>query len=100
MANYKHRLFKEHKQGNVSFQYYDNYTNNLCRLIKESKHNYFINKFNSNKNNIRSTWKIIHSIMSKSSKNSLNGSNNKIKGTLGLENKEIAECAFFGIIIS
>ena len=23
-----------------------------------------------------------------------------LKGTLGLENKEIAECAFFGIIIS
>ena len=55
MAKYKLRLFKEYKQDNVYFLYHNNYKTNLCRLIKESKYNYFINKFNSNKNNIRST---------------------------------------------
>ena len=97
MANYKHRLLKEYIQGNVSFQYYNNYKNNLCRLIKESKHNYFINKFNSNKNNIGRTWKLIHSIMSKSSKKSdyvtlLDESNNEIKDPVDVSN---SFCDFF-----
>ena len=72
MANYKHHLFKLYKNNRIAFQEYNNYKNNLCRVIRKSKRDYFINKFNSCKNDIKGSWKIINSILSKKFKKSDN----------------------------
>ena len=70
MANYKHHLFKLYKNNRIAFQEYNNYKNNLCRVIRKSKRDYFIKKINSCKNDIKGSWKIINSILSKKFKKS------------------------------
>ena len=61
------RLYKNNR---IAFQEYNNYKNNLCKVIRKSKRDYFINKFNSCKNDIKGSWKIINSILSKKLKKS------------------------------
>ena len=45
MANYKHRLFKQYKSGNINFDVYNSYKNNLCHKIIDAKKTYFCKKF-------------------------------------------------------
>ena len=42
MANYKHRLFKQYKSGNINFDVYNSYKNNLCHEIKNTKKHIFV----------------------------------------------------------
>ena len=42
MANYKHRLFKQYKSGNIIFDVYNSYKNNSCHKIKNAKKHIFI----------------------------------------------------------
>ena len=37
MANYNHHLFNLYKNNRIAFQEYNNYKNNLCRVISKSK---------------------------------------------------------------
>ena len=50
MANYKHRLFKQYKSGNINFDAYNSYKNNLCHKIKNVKKTYLCKKFENFKN--------------------------------------------------
>ena len=40
MAKYKHRLLKQYKSGNINFDVYNSYKNNLCHKIKNAKKTY------------------------------------------------------------
>ena len=64
MANYKHRLFKQYKSGNINFDVYNSYKNNLGHEIKNAKKTYFCKKFENCKNDSKKTWKTINSILS------------------------------------
>ena len=46
MADYKHYLFKQYKMQNIQFETYNSYENNLNRIIKKSKREYFFSNFN------------------------------------------------------
>ena len=64
MANYKHRLFKQYKSGNINFDVYNSYKNNLCHKIKNAKKTYYCKKFENCINDSRKTWKTINLILS------------------------------------
>ena len=70
MANFKHYLFKQYKQNNISFQRYNLYKNNLNNVIKKAKRNFYISKFENSNRNIKKTWKTINSVLTKSKKTS------------------------------
>lgn len=72
MANFKHVLFKQYKNNSVSYNMYNQYKNNLNRIIKKYKKSYYANKFISCRNNVKKTWKIINNILSKPRKNANN----------------------------
>ena len=46
MADYKHYLFKQYEMQNIQFETYNSYENNLNRIIKKSKREYFVSNFN------------------------------------------------------
>jgi len=64
----KHELFREYKRGLVSFQVYNSHKNLVTRTLRRVKSEYFKNKFNSNMNNARGTWRTLNSIMGKTPK--------------------------------
>ena len=49
----------------IQFEMYNSYKNNLNRIIKKSKREYFVSKFNGCKNDFKNTWKLINSILAK-----------------------------------
>ena len=72
MANHKHCLFRQYKRQLIEFNIYNNYKNNLNRLIKMGKRRYYTDKFNNCHNNSKKTWKVISSILSRPSKKTNN----------------------------
>ena len=64
MANYKHRLFKQYKSGNINFDVYNSYKNNLCHKIKNANKTYYCKKFENCKNDSRKTRTTVNSILS------------------------------------
>ena len=64
MTNYKLKLFKQYKFGNINFDVYNSYKNNLCHKFKNANKTYYYKKFENCKNDSRKTWKTINSILS------------------------------------
>ena len=50
---------------NILFETYNSYKNNLNRIIKKSKREYFVSKFNGCKNDTKNTWTLMNSILAK-----------------------------------
>ena len=101
MANYKHKLFKQYKSGNINFDVYNSYKNNLCHKIKNTKKTYFCKMFENCKNDSKKTWKTITSILSNKRKIEshivLTGDNDEdICDSLEIANKF---CNFFSTIV-
>ena len=100
MANYKHYLFKQYKNNNATFTTYNTYKNNLNRLLKKAKKEYYNKKFNDCKKNNKKTWKIINSILSKKIKKNENitlqdGEGREVDGPVDVAN---AFCEYFATI--
>ena len=72
MINYKHTLFKQYKQAAIPLEFYNRYKNNVSRILKESKSNYFSNKFEQCQSNLKSTWLTINSVLGHKRKKSNN----------------------------
>ena len=72
MINYKHTLFKRYKQAAIPLEFYNRYKNNVSRILKESKSNYFSNKFEQCQSNLKSTWLTINSVLGHKRKKSNN----------------------------
>ena len=63
MINYKHTLFKQYKEAAIPLEFHNKYKNNVNRILKTSKSNYFSNKFEYCQSNIKSTCLTINSIL-------------------------------------
>ena len=63
LINYKHILFKRYKQLNVPFSTYNDYKNNLCKVLKRRKIEFYNNRFNRIKNDTRENWRTINDLM-------------------------------------
>ena len=101
MANYKHKLFKQYKSGNINFGVYNSYKINLCHKIKNTKKTYCCKMFENCKNDSKKTWKTITSILSNKRKIEshivLTGDNDEdICDSLEIANKF---CNFFSTIV-
>jgi len=87
----KYELFRQFKLGIVSLQLYNTFKNQVTRMIRKAKNRFFLDRFRSNSNDARETWKSINSLVGRVNKKSgpveiLSGSN--------LENnpQTIAQC--------
>ena len=65
--NRKNNLFYKSKVDPSVKKKYETYRNKLTSIIRMEKKNYFTNKFNDHKNDIKQTWKIINNVLNKSS---------------------------------
>ena len=72
MINYKHTLFKQYKQAAIPLEFYNKYKNNVNRILRASKSNYFSNKFEQCQSNIKSTWLTINAVLGHKGKKSDN----------------------------
>ena len=63
--NHKHFLYKQLKRNLCSKDHYRSYRNALCTLIRSTKRNYYLNKFNYCRENTKKTWKCINSFLNK-----------------------------------
>ena len=72
MINYKNTLFKQYKQAAIPLEFYKRNKNNVNRISKASKSNYFSNKFEQCQSNIKSTWLTINSVLGHKRKKSDN----------------------------
>ena len=61
--NRKHELFRQYKNGIVSFVYYNSFTNNFTTTQRLAKNNYFQRKFTECSNNSMDTWKTLNSVI-------------------------------------
>ena len=59
----KHKLYKRVKQNMFNEQNYITYKNRLKHLIRLAKKQYYGNKFNQFKDNVKHTWKIINTVI-------------------------------------
>jgi len=64
----KHQLFRLQRQGEISFQVYNAFKNQVTSIIRRAKTKFFLNKFRSNSNNVKDTWKTINFLAGKSRK--------------------------------
>ena len=68
MVNFKHKLFKQYKNRIIAFETFNNSKSNLQRMMKRAKRDYFVRRLNNCKNNVKKTWKIVNSLLSKPNK--------------------------------
>jgi len=61
----KHRRFFQYKNGDATFESYNNYKNMLTIILRQAKSQYFKNKFASAANNIKKTWQTINQLLQK-----------------------------------
>ena len=59
----KHALYKRVKQHRYHQNTYNIYKNTLKKIIRTSKKQYFIDKFNQHSHDIKKTWNIINSVI-------------------------------------
>jgi len=64
----KHLLFRQYKQGLVPFNVYNNFKNQVTRILKSAKLRYFSEKFNSALGSTKDTWSVINSVIGKGRK--------------------------------
>ena len=60
--NRKHALFREYRRGNVSFEAYRQYKNNLTHKLRKSKEVYYHSKFEVHNGNSKRIWNTINSL--------------------------------------
>ena len=58
--NRKHELFRQYKNGIVSFDHYNSFKNNFTTNLRLAKNNYFQRKLTELSNNSRDTWKTLN----------------------------------------
>ena len=66
----KHKLFKSHflSCDSSKVKFYKAFNNKLNKIKQIAKQNYFSNQFNTNKDNIKMTWKLIGMIINRKQK--------------------------------
>ena len=57
--NRKHELFRQYKNGTVTFDHYNSFKNNFTTTLRLAKNSYFQIKFTECSNNCRDTWKTL-----------------------------------------
>ena len=69
----KYLLYKSHKNGTITLNFYKNYCSHVDKLVKRTKCNYYINVFSNFKNNIKKTWETLNKLNGKTTnKTSIN----------------------------
>ena len=66
----KHRLYKRVKMNDYDMQRYNQYSNMLKQLIRNSKSKYYKEKFDSHMNDVRQTWNVLNSVIKPGKKKS------------------------------
>ena len=61
--NRKYELFRQYKNGIVSFDHYNSFKNNFTTILRHAINNYFQRKFTECSNNSRDTWKTLNSLI-------------------------------------
>ena len=61
--NRKHELFRQYKNGIVSFDHYNSFKNNFTTTLRHARNNYFQRKFTECSNNLRDTKKTLNSLI-------------------------------------
>ena len=61
--NRKHELFRQYKNGIVTFDHYNSFKNNFTTSHRHARNNYFRRKFTEWSNNSRDTWKTLNSLI-------------------------------------
>ena len=69
MINQKHCLFKQYKCGTIHFETYNHHKNYITKILKAARSNYYSTKFSESRNNVKSNWKTINSILGRTKKN-------------------------------
>ena len=62
LINQKHAHFKNYKRGIIPYETYNQFNNNVTKLVKRAKRNFYFRKFDPSHNCIKKNWKIINSI--------------------------------------
>ena len=61
--NRKHELFRQYKNGIITFDHYNSFKNNFTNTLHRARNNYFQRKFTECSNNSRDTWKTLNSLI-------------------------------------
>ena len=61
--NRKHELFRQYKNGTVTFDHYNSFKNNFTTTLRLAKNSYFQRKFTECSNNSRDTWKTLNCLI-------------------------------------
>ena len=61
--NRKHELFRQYKNGIVTFDHYNSFKNNFTTSLRHARNNYFQRKFTECSNNLKDTWKTLKLIV-------------------------------------
>ena len=61
--NRKHELFRQYRNGTVSFDHYNSFKKNFTTTLRHARNNYFQRKFTECLNNVRDTWKTLNSLI-------------------------------------
>ena len=61
--NHKHKLFRQYKNGIVTFDHYNSFKNNLTITLRLAKNSYFQRKFIECSDNSRDTWKTLNGLI-------------------------------------
>ena len=59
----KHELFRQYKNGIVTFDHYNSFKSNFTTTLRHARNNYFQRKFTKCSNNSRDTWKTLNSLI-------------------------------------
>lgn len=71
LCNIKHRLFRNYKRNLVSYDEYNRFKNRFTYLLKATKRNYFRDKFEQCRDDLRSTWWNIKKLIGSKRDNSI-----------------------------
>ena len=90
--NTKNKLYKKYLSSPTStnLHKFKNFRNRLNCVIRKSKRNYFYNKFEKTKGDMRQTWKTINNVMGRGQKDSLPDQFKDGNGILITDPKNIA----------
>ena len=61
--NCKHELFRQYKNGTVTFDHYNSFKKNFTTTLRLAKSSYFQRKFTECSNNSRDTWKTLNCLI-------------------------------------
>ena len=61
--NCKHELFRQYKNGTVTFDHYNSFKNNFTATLRHAKNSYFQRKFTECSNNSRDKWKTLNCLI-------------------------------------